>query len=85
VKEPDALINRLGVKGLGEIGIVGVAAAIANAVHHASGRSQSINSLRNQLGRDSSFDPENSVARSHRQQRPDGAPLIHSGWSQIVV
>jgi xanthine dehydrogenase YagR molybdenum-binding subunit len=26
------------VKGLGEIGIVGVAAAIANAVHHATGR-----------------------------------------------
>jgi xanthine dehydrogenase YagR molybdenum-binding subunit len=38
VEEPDALINRLGVKGLGEIGIVGVAAAIANAVHHASGK-----------------------------------------------
>jgi len=30
--------NRLGVKGLGEIGIVGVAAAIANAVHHATGK-----------------------------------------------
>ncbi|GJE29329.1 xanthine dehydrogenase family protein molybdopterin-binding subunit [Methylobacterium organophilum] len=29
--------NPLGVKGLGEIGIVGVAAAIANAVHHATG------------------------------------------------
>jgi xanthine dehydrogenase YagR molybdenum-binding subunit len=37
-EEPDALINRLGVKGLGEIGIVGVAAAVANAVHHASGK-----------------------------------------------
>ena len=30
--------NPLGVKGLGEIGIVGVAAAIANAVHHATGK-----------------------------------------------
>jgi xanthine dehydrogenase YagR molybdenum-binding subunit len=30
--------NRLGVKGLGEIGIVGVAAAIANAVYHATGK-----------------------------------------------
>lgn len=38
VDEPDALINRLGVKGLGEIGIVGVAAAVANAVYHATGK-----------------------------------------------
>jgi xanthine dehydrogenase YagR molybdenum-binding subunit len=38
VDEPDALINPLGVKGLGEIGLVGVAAAIANAVYHATGR-----------------------------------------------
>ncbi|WP_336489342.1 xanthine dehydrogenase family protein molybdopterin-binding subunit [Methylobacterium nigriterrae] len=30
--------NPLGVKGLGEIGVVGVAAAIANAVHHATGK-----------------------------------------------
>ncbi len=37
VDEPDGLINRLGVKGLGEIGIVGVAAAIANAIYHATG------------------------------------------------
>jgi xanthine dehydrogenase YagR molybdenum-binding subunit len=38
VDEPDATINPLGVKGLGEIGIVGVAAAIANAVYHATGK-----------------------------------------------
>jgi xanthine dehydrogenase YagR molybdenum-binding subunit len=38
VDEPDAIINPLGVKGLGEIGIVGVAAAIANAVCHATGK-----------------------------------------------
>jgi xanthine dehydrogenase YagR molybdenum-binding subunit len=37
VDEPDAMINPLGVKGVGEIGIVGVAAAIANAVYHATG------------------------------------------------
>ena len=37
VDEPDALINPLGMKGLGEIGIVGVAAAVANAVYHATG------------------------------------------------
>ena len=30
-------MNPLGVKGLGEIGVVGVAAAIANAVFHATG------------------------------------------------
>jgi xanthine dehydrogenase YagR molybdenum-binding subunit len=37
VDEPDESINRLGIKGLGEIGIVGVAAAVANAVYHATG------------------------------------------------
>ena len=31
-------VNPLGAKGLGEIGIVGVAAAIANAVFHATGK-----------------------------------------------
>ena len=30
--------NPLGVKGLGEIGIVGTAAAVANAVFHATGK-----------------------------------------------
>jgi xanthine dehydrogenase YagR molybdenum-binding subunit len=38
VEEHDAMVNPLGVKGLGEIGIVGVAAAIANAVFHATGK-----------------------------------------------
>jgi xanthine dehydrogenase YagR molybdenum-binding subunit len=38
VDEPDPLINAMGIKGLGEIGIVGVAAAIANAVYHATGK-----------------------------------------------
>jgi xanthine dehydrogenase YagR molybdenum-binding subunit len=38
VEEPDELVNPLGIKGLGEIGIVGVAAAIANAVYHATGK-----------------------------------------------
>jgi xanthine dehydrogenase YagR molybdenum-binding subunit len=37
VDEPDETINPLGIKGLGEIGIIGVAAAIANAVYHATG------------------------------------------------
>jgi xanthine dehydrogenase YagR molybdenum-binding subunit len=30
-------VNPLGIKGIGEIGIVGMNAAIANAVHHATG------------------------------------------------
>jgi xanthine dehydrogenase YagR molybdenum-binding subunit len=38
VEEPDELINPLGIKGVGEIGIVGVAAAIANAIYHATGK-----------------------------------------------
>ncbi len=38
VEEPDSLINPLGTKGVGEIGIVGVAAAIANAAYHATGK-----------------------------------------------
>jgi xanthine dehydrogenase YagR molybdenum-binding subunit len=35
--EPDEHLNPMGSKGIGEIGIVGTAAAIANAVHHATG------------------------------------------------
>jgi len=38
VDEHDDIINPLGIKGVGEIGIVGVAAAIANAVYHATGK-----------------------------------------------
>jgi xanthine dehydrogenase YagR molybdenum-binding subunit len=38
VDEPDDKINALGIKGVGEIGIVGVAAAIANAIYHATGK-----------------------------------------------
>jgi xanthine dehydrogenase YagR molybdenum-binding subunit len=38
VDEPDDVINPLGIKGVGEIGLVGVAAAIANAVYHATGK-----------------------------------------------
>jgi xanthine dehydrogenase YagR molybdenum-binding subunit len=38
VDEHDTIVNPLGVKGLGEIGLVGVAAAITNAVFHATGK-----------------------------------------------
>jgi xanthine dehydrogenase YagR molybdenum-binding subunit len=36
IEEDDAHLNPMGAKGIGEIGIVGTAAAIANAVHHAT-------------------------------------------------
>ncbi|MFC0406860.1 xanthine dehydrogenase family protein molybdopterin-binding subunit [Roseomonas elaeocarpi] len=37
VPEEDSQVNPLGIKGLGEIGIVGMNAAVANAVWHATG------------------------------------------------
>jgi xanthine dehydrogenase YagR molybdenum-binding subunit len=37
VHEEDPYIDSLGAKGIGEIGITGVAAAIVNAAHHATG------------------------------------------------
>ena len=37
IEEDDPHLNPMGAKGIGEIGIVGTAAAIANAVHHATG------------------------------------------------
>ncbi|QJT05892.1 xanthine dehydrogenase family protein molybdopterin-binding subunit [Streptomyces asoensis] len=37
IDEDDPHLNPLGGKGIGEIGIVGTAAAIGNAVHHATG------------------------------------------------
>ena len=37
VEYPDTLHNAVGARGLGEIGTVGMAAAIANAVHNATG------------------------------------------------
>jgi xanthine dehydrogenase YagR molybdenum-binding subunit len=37
IDEDDSELNPMGSKGIGEIGIVGTAAAIANAVHHATG------------------------------------------------
>jgi xanthine dehydrogenase YagR molybdenum-binding subunit len=37
IEEEDPHVNPLGSKGIGELGIVGAAAAIANAVYHATG------------------------------------------------
>jgi len=38
VPEMDAIINPLGIKGVGEVANVGTSAAIANAVYHATGK-----------------------------------------------
>jgi xanthine dehydrogenase YagR molybdenum-binding subunit len=38
VSEHEDKLNPLGVKGLGEIGVVGTAAAIGNAIYHATGK-----------------------------------------------
>ena len=38
VEEKDEIVNALGSKGVGEIGIVGVGAAVANAIFHATGK-----------------------------------------------
>jgi xanthine dehydrogenase YagR molybdenum-binding subunit len=37
IDEDDRQVSPMGAKGLGEVGIVGTAAAIANAVYHATG------------------------------------------------
>ena len=38
IQEEDKIPNALGVKGIGEVAIVGVAAAIANAIFNATGK-----------------------------------------------
>jgi len=38
VDEDDRIVSRLGAKGVGEIGLVGVSAAVSNAIYHATGK-----------------------------------------------
>ena len=38
IEEPDTHVSPMGAKGIGEIGITGSAAAIANAIYHATGK-----------------------------------------------
>ena len=38
VDETDQFVNAIGTKGIGEIGITGITAAIANAIYHATGK-----------------------------------------------
>jgi xanthine dehydrogenase YagR molybdenum-binding subunit len=35
---PDYHFNEFGARGMGEIGVTGLAAAVANAVYHATGK-----------------------------------------------
>ncbi|RYF64736.1 MAG: xanthine dehydrogenase family protein molybdopterin-binding subunit, partial [Cytophagaceae bacterium] len=38
IREDDQKANKMGIKGIGEVGIVGVAAAVANAIFNATGK-----------------------------------------------
>ena len=38
VHEEDDKVNPLGIKGIGEVGLLGVAAAVSNAIYHATGK-----------------------------------------------
>jgi xanthine dehydrogenase YagR molybdenum-binding subunit len=38
IREEDVIPNKMGIKGIGEIAIVGVAAAVANAIFNATGK-----------------------------------------------
>lgn len=38
VNKPDPILNPMGAKGMGEIALIGFAAAVANAVYHATGK-----------------------------------------------
>ncbi len=73
VDEPDTIINPLGTKGVGEIGIVGVAAAVANAVYHATGkrvRDLPITLDKLQRGADNASESSETVGGAPRGERP---------------
>lgn len=38
INQPDPVLNPMGAKGMGEIALIGFAAAVANAVYHATGK-----------------------------------------------
>ncbi len=38
IDKPDPVLDPMGAKGLGEVGLIGLTAAIANAVYHATGK-----------------------------------------------
>ena len=38
ISEEDKIVNKMGIKGIGEVGIAGVAAAVANAIFNATGK-----------------------------------------------
>jgi xanthine dehydrogenase YagR molybdenum-binding subunit len=62
VPEEDSVTSPLGTKGVGELGIVGAAAAVANAVFHATG----------QRIRDLPITPEKILSRGIQSARRGG-------------
>ncbi|WP_419800759.1 xanthine dehydrogenase family protein molybdopterin-binding subunit [Mucilaginibacter sp.] len=38
INKPDTIISPIGARGIGEIGITGITAAVANAIYHATGK-----------------------------------------------
>ncbi len=70
VEEDDKVVNLLGVKGMGELGMVGIPAAIANAVFHATGKRVRACRLRRiSCCRRSAAKNADSVCRSYRRLR----------------
>ena len=82
VDEQDDEINPLGVKGVGEIGIAGTAAAMANAVYHATNKRVrdlpiTIDTDAGVMGADWSHKPSDrySISRAIGAQRVWASPL----------
>ena len=82
VDEQDDEINPLGVKGVGEIGIAGIAAAMANAVYHATNKRVrdlpiTIDTDAGVMGADWSHKPSDrySISRANGAQRVWASPL----------
>ena len=78
VDEPDDS-NPLGIKGLGEIGIVGVAAAIANAVYHATGKR-----VRNLITLDKLPRPTSDLRSRTGRSRPGHQGRRHDAFVEDV-
>jgi xanthine dehydrogenase YagR molybdenum-binding subunit len=73
VAEDDRVVSRMGAKGVGEIGIVGVAAAISNAIFHATGRR--VRSL--PMTPEKVMAPDDAWAAGDAAVMGEGAPAPH--------
>ncbi len=71
VHEEDEKTSPIGAKGLGEIGIVGTGAAIANAIFHATGRR--IRTLPITIDKVLGLDPESHLIRNRMHLDSQGA------------